>query len=64
MLSICESDLIDDESGNDGYDSGSSGTFTFTFRFETSVGRVDDSVGSSDNFVGHFRCVVSGVFFR
>ena len=40
LLSSDESDLLDDESDNDGSDSGSAGTCTFPFRFDESVGRV------------------------
>ena len=39
-LSSDESDLLDDESDNDGSDSGSSGAFSFPLRFDNSVGRV------------------------
>ena len=55
MLSSKKSDSLNDESENDGSDSGSDGTCNFLFRFEESIGRVDDSVG--------YVCgVVSGVF--
>ena len=37
--------MLDDESDDDGSDSGYAGTCTFTFRFEDSVGCVDDYVG-------------------
>ena len=32
--------MLDDESDNDGSDSGSSGAFSFPLRFDNSVGRV------------------------
>ena len=48
------SDFLNDESGNDGSDSRSAGTCAFPFRFEESVGCVDDSVS-------HFCGVRSGV---
>ena len=51
LLSLVESDSLDDESDDDGSDSGSSGTYSFTnFYF-----RFDDSVG-------HVRVLGSGVF--
>ena len=37
--------MLDDESDNYGYDSGSACTYAFSFRFEEYVGYVDDSVG-------------------
>ena len=44
LLSLDESDSLDDDSDNesndDGSDSGSASTFTFTFRFEEFVGYV------------------------
>ena len=43
LLSLDQSDLLDDESDNDGYDSGSSGTYSFcafSLRFDDSVGSV------------------------
>ena len=36
--------MIDDESDNDGSDSGSAGTCDFNFRFEYSIGHEDASV--------------------
>ena len=45
MLPAYESDLHDDESDDDGSDSGPTGTCAFTFCFEESVGRVDNSTG-------------------
>ena len=55
-------DLLDDESNDDGSDSGSSGTCAFKFRFDESVGSVGGSVGRSDKFVGRVRGMGSGVF--
>ena len=40
FLSSEESDLLDDESGDDGYVSWSSGTCAFSLRFDEFVGRV------------------------
>ena len=40
LLSLEESDLLDDESENDGSDSGYSGTCAFPLSFDESVGRV------------------------
>ena len=40
LLSSDKSDLLDDESDNDGSDYGSSGTCAFPFCFDNSVGRV------------------------
>ena len=37
--------MLYDGSENDGYDSGTDFTCTFTFSFEDAVGRVDDSIG-------------------
>ena len=45
LLSLDESDFLDDESDNDGSDSGSSGMCAFPFRFGDSVGCVS-GVGS------------------
>ena len=47
--------MINDESDNDGSDSGYAGTCAFPFHFEDSIGRVDDSVG-------HVRGMDSGIF--
>ena len=54
--------MLDDESDDDGYDSGSAGTCTFNFCFEDSVGCVDNSVGCVDNSVGFVCGVGPGVF--
>ena len=62
MLSVDESDSLDDESDDDGSESRSIGTCAFTFRFEYSIGRVDKSVGRVDNSNGRVRGVGSGVF--
>ena len=40
-----KSDLLDDESDNDGSESGSDGTYALTFCFNESFGRVGKSVG-------------------
>ena len=40
LLSSEESDYLNDESDDDGYDSGSSGTCDFTLSFDESIGRV------------------------
>ena len=40
LVSLEESYLLDDEYDNDGSDSGSSGTFNFSFCFDDSVGHV------------------------
>ena len=45
LLSLDESDLPNDESDDDGSDSGSSGMCAFSFRFDNSFGRVS-GVGS------------------
>ena len=45
MLSSDESDLLNDESDDDGSDSGSAGTCAFPFRFEKSIGYVYNSIG-------------------
>ena len=44
MISANESDLLNDKSDDDGSDSGSAGTCTFTFRFEESVGCVESPI--------------------
>ena len=54
--------MIDDESDDDGSDSGSAGMCDFTFRFEDSVGRADNSVGRVDDSVGRVRGVGSRNF--
>ena len=55
LLLARKSDLLDDDSDNDGCDSGSAGTRAFPFCFKDSVGSVDDSVGI-------VRVVGSGIF--
>ena len=40
LLSLYESDSLEDESGDDGSDSEGSGTYYFTLRFDNSVGIV------------------------
>ena len=55
MVSFDELDPFDDESEDYRSESGSAGTCAFTFRFDESVGRVNESVG-------HFSGVGSGVF--
>ena len=45
LLSSDKSDSLNDESDDDGSDSGSAGTCTFPFRFDDSLGRVYNSVG-------------------
>ena len=45
MVSFDESDPFDDDSDNDGSDSGSTGTCAFLFRFDESVDCVGESVG-------------------
>ena len=62
MLSSKKSDLLDDESEDDGSDSGSPDTCAFTFLFEESVGCVDNSVGRGGESVGRVCGVGSGVF--
>ena len=57
LLSSDESDLINDESDNDGYDSGSASTCAFPFFFDNSVRCVDNSVGCVSG-------VGSGIFSR
>ena len=56
--------MLDDESEDDGSDSGSVGTCNFSFRFEESVGRVGDSVGRVDKSVGCVRGVGYIIFFQ
>ena len=55
-MSSYKLDSLSDESDDNGSDSDSSGTCTFTFRFGDPVGHVNDSVG-------RVCCVGSGVFF-
>ena len=44
-MSSNESESLDDESENDGSDSGSAGTYDFPFRFDFPVSPVDYSIG-------------------
>ena len=60
-MSIDESDFFNDESDDDGFDSRSVGTCTFSFRFDESIGRVGDSVGRVEKSVGCTSGVGSGV---
>ena len=46
FLSSDESDLFNDESNDDWYESSSSGAFSFPFHFDDSVGRIS-GLGSS-----------------
>ena len=62
-MSIDESDFFNDESDDDGFDSRSVGTCTFSFRFDESIGRVGDSVGRVEKSVGCTSGVGSGGFF-
>ena len=62
MLSFNESDSFDDDYDNDESDSGSVGTCTFPFRFEESIGSVDNFVGHFDDYIGRVCGVGSGVF--
>ena len=62
MLSVDKSYLLDDDSDDDGYESGSAGMCTFNFLFEDSVGRIGDSVGCVVDSVGRVRVVGSGVY--
>ena len=63
MLSFYELYFLDDESDNDGSDSGSAGTCAFPFCFDGSVGRVGDSVGRVDESFGCVSNMGSVVFF-
>ena len=54
--------MLDGESDNDGYYSGSAGTRAFPFRFYESVGCVGDSVGRVEYSVGCVRGAGFGVF--
>ena len=54
--------MHNDESEDDGSDSGSAGTRSLTFFFEESVGCIDNSVGCVDDSIGCVRGVGSGVF--
>ena len=63
MVSFDESYSFDDESDNDGSESGSAGTCTFPFFYDESVSRVEDSVGCVDESVGRICGMWSGVLF-
>ena len=52
MLSSYKSDLLNDDSDDDGSDSRYARTCAFPFRFKESTGRVYDSVGRADASVG------------
>ena len=62
MVSFEESDSRNDESDNDGSDSGSAGICSFPFRFDESVGRVGDSTFHVGDYVGCVSSMGSGVF--
>ena len=62
MVSFDKSDPFNDESDDGGSISGSSGTGTFPFCFDDTVGHVEDSVGRVDNSIGRVSGVGSGVF--
>ena len=62
LLSSDKLDSLYDESDGDGSDSRSAGTCAFPFRFEDSVGRVDDSIGCFGNSFGRV-CGMGSVFF-
>ena len=64
MVLFDESDFFDDESDDDGSDSGSAGTCTFYFRFDESAGRVGDSIGHVDESVGRVSGMESGFFVQ
>ena len=54
--------MHNDESEDDGSDSGSAGTRSLTFFFEESVGCIDNSVGCVDDSIGCVCGVRSRVF--
>ena len=62
MVSFDESYLFDDDSDDDGSDSGSAGMCSFPFRFDESVGRVGEYVGHVEEYIGPVSDVGSGVF--
>ena len=64
FLSFDESDSFDDESNNDGSDSGSAGTRASPFCFDYSVGRVGDSVGCVEESVGRVSGMGLAFFYR
>ena len=61
MISFVESDSLNDESENDGSDSGSAGTCAFPFDFDESVGCVGVSIGRGGDSFGHVCVMGSGV---
>ena len=61
-MSFDRSDLINDESDDDGSDSGSAGTCAFTFRFDGSIVHVGDSIGLVGKSICCVSCVGSSVF--
>ena len=63
MLSSEKLYSLDDESDDDGSDSGSAGTCAFPIRFEESIGHINDSVGHVDNSVCRVHGVGSDIFF-
>ena len=64
LLSVDESDSLDDGYDGDGYDSRSAGTCAFPFRFEYSVGCVVKYIFRVDDSVGCICGVSSGDLFR
>ena len=62
FLSSYKAYFLNDESENDGSESGSAGTCAFPFCFDESVGRVGDSVVRFDDSVGCVRGMKFGVF--
>ena len=60
MLSFDKLDFFDDDSDNDGSDSGSAGTCTFPFQFDESVSRVGESFGCVSG-VGSGIFVTTGI---
>ena len=57
LISFDRLDLFDDESDDDGSESGSPGTCDFTFCYDESVGSVGESICC-------VRGMVSGIFFQ
>ena len=64
FLSSNKSYFLDDEADNDRSDSGSVGMCAFTFRFQESVGCVEESVGHVGDAIGCVCGVGSGFFPR
>ena len=62
LLSVDKSGSLNNDSDNDGSDSGSTGTCASTFNFEDYVVCVENSVGRVDDSVGCFRVMGCGVF--